>query len=175
VTHDQEEAMIMSDRICLMNEGRIEQIGTPADLYFQPRSLFAADFLGESNILDAAVAGPASGGIVGLRLAGGATVRAPAPAGLGPGDRVKVVIRPERLGLLAPAEDAPNTLDGVLRELILVGGVTKHYVALGDGTVVCATRLTTGPPSPVPAEGKVRVGWAVESTVVLPAAGAGPR
>ena len=55
VTHDQEEAMVMSDRICLMNDARIEQIGTPADLYFQPRSVFAADFLGESNLLPATV------------------------------------------------------------------------------------------------------------------------
>ena len=50
VTHDQEEAMVMSDRVCLMNEGRIEQIGSPSDLYFRPESIFAADFLGESNL-----------------------------------------------------------------------------------------------------------------------------
>jgi ABC-type Fe3+/spermidine/putrescine transport system ATPase subunit len=55
LTHDQEEAMIMSDRICLMNNSRIEQIGSPADLYFSPRSVFAADFIGESNLLDAQV------------------------------------------------------------------------------------------------------------------------
>jgi putative spermidine/putrescine transport system ATP-binding protein len=169
VTHDQEEAMIMSDRICLMNEGRIEQIGTPADLYFQPKSLFAADFLGESNILDATVMGDeGGGGVVRLRAAGGAALRAPAAVGLAPGDRVKVVVRPERLALLEPGADAANVLDGALRETILVGGVTKHYVALADGRVVCATRLTAGPPSAAPSEGKVRVGWAVESSVVLP-------
>ena len=56
VTHDQEEAMIMSDRICLMNNSRIEQIGSPAELYFSPRSVFAADFIGESNLLDGQVA-----------------------------------------------------------------------------------------------------------------------
>src|SRR5665213_2550370 len=58
VTHDQEEALAMSDRICLMNNGRIEQIGTPQDLYFRPRTIFVADFLGESNILDATVVAP---------------------------------------------------------------------------------------------------------------------
>ena len=55
VTHDQEEAMTMSDRICLMNDGRIEQLGSPAELYFRPRTLFVADFLGESNLLPARV------------------------------------------------------------------------------------------------------------------------
>src|ERR1700720_2867371 len=57
VTHDQEEAMTMSDRICLMNAGAIEQLGTPQDLYFRPRSVFVADFLGESNLLSATVRG----------------------------------------------------------------------------------------------------------------------
>src|SRR5476649_480647 len=57
VTHDQDEAMVMSDRICLMNHGKIKQIGTPADLYFRPNSVFVADFLGESNLLDAVVTG----------------------------------------------------------------------------------------------------------------------
>ena len=63
VTHDQEEAMVMSDRICLMNEGRIEQIGSPADLYFQPNSIFAADFLGESNLFAGKVIGQTETGI----------------------------------------------------------------------------------------------------------------
>src|SRR5205814_5907160 len=57
VTHDQEEAMIMSDRVCLLNNSRIDQIGSPADLYFRPRSVFAADFIGESNLLAAELAG----------------------------------------------------------------------------------------------------------------------
>jgi len=168
VTHDQEEAMIMSDRICLMNEGRIEQIGAPAELYFRPRTLFAADFLGESNILDATVAG-AEGDVLLLHGVAGATLRAAATPGLRPGDRVKLVVRPERLALLAPGDDAPNVLDGVLREVILVGGVTKYYVTLADGRAVSATRLTAGPPGAVAPVGKVRGGWSVDSTVVLPA------
>ena len=83
------------------------------------------------------------------------------------GDRVKLVVRPERLALLGPAEDAPNVLDGALREVILVGGVTKYYVTLADGRAVSATRLTAGPPGSISADGKVRVGWAIDSTVVL--------
>jgi putative spermidine/putrescine transport system ATP-binding protein len=166
VTHDQEEAMIMSDRICLMNEGRIEQVGPPADLYFRPRTVFAADFLGESNLLDATVAG-VEGDVAMLQAGAGATFRAPAAPALGPGAPVKLMVRPERLALLAPGEDAANVLDGTLREVILVGGVTKYYVTLADGRAVCATRLTAGPPGVASAEGKVRVGWAIDSGVLL--------
>ncbi len=167
VTHDQEEAMIMSDRICLMNEGRIEQIGSPGQLYFQPRTVFAADFLGESNLLDGTVTG-VDGGVASLDVGGGATLRAPAAAGLAPGQRAKLLVRPERLALLGPGEDAANVLHGALREVILVGGVTKYYVTLGDGRAVCAIRLTGGGASAPPVEGKLRVGWPVESGVLLP-------
>jgi putative spermidine/putrescine transport system ATP-binding protein len=168
VTHDQEEAMIMSDRICLMNEGRLEQIGSPGELYFRPRTPFAADFLGDSNMLEATVAG-IDGAAVVLAGVAGASLRAPAAPGVRAGDRVRLVVRPERLALLGPGEDAANVLDGVLREVILVGGVTKYYVTLGDGRTVSATRLTAGPPGPLAADAKVRVGWAVDSGVVLPA------
>jgi putative spermidine/putrescine transport system ATP-binding protein len=166
VTHDQEEAMIMSDRICLMNEGRIEQVGPPAELYFRPRTVFAADFLGESNLLDTTVAGR-EGDVAVLHAGAGATFRAPAVSTLHAGARAKLLVRPERLALLAPGEDAANVLDGTLREVILVGGVTKYYVTLADGRTVCATRLTAGPPGAPAAGGKVRVGWAVESGVLL--------
>jgi putative spermidine/putrescine transport system ATP-binding protein len=168
VTHDQEEAMIMSDRICLMNEGRIEQIGSPQDLYFRPRTVFAADFLGESNMLDATVMA-LDGEIVVLAGAGGAVLRAPAPAGIRPGERVKLIVRPERLTILRPGEDGANVLDGVLREIIRVGGVTKYYVTLGDGRTLAATRLTAGPGDALAADAGVRVSWTVESGVVLPA------
>lgn len=159
--------MIMSDRICLMNEGRIEQIGSPPDLYFRPATIFAADFLGESNMLDATVVATEGGTAI---LAGvtDAPLRAPAPPGLRPGDRVKLVVRPERLAVLRPGEEAENVLDGVLREAILVGGVTKHYVSLADGRTLAATRLTSGPAGAVGPDARVRVGWAVESGVVLP-------
>jgi len=166
VTHDQEEAMIMSDRICLMNEGRIEQVGSPQELYFRPRTRFAADFLGESNLLDATLAGRE--GAAAVLAVAGAGLRAPAPPDLPAGARVTLVVRPERIRLLGPGEDAPNVLDGVLREVILVGGMTKYYVTLGDGRTVSATQLTAGPPPAARGDAKVRVGWDVESAVVLP-------
>jgi putative spermidine/putrescine transport system ATP-binding protein len=167
VTHDQEEAMIMSDRICLMNEGRIEQVGTPSELYFHPRSVFAADFLGESNILEATVAA-VEGDTTALAGVAGATVRAPSHPGVRPGERVRFMVRPERLSVLDGGASADNMLPGTLRDVILVGGVTKYYVALADGRTVSATSLTTGPAGPATGGAAVRVGWSVASTVLLP-------
>src|SRR3569832_656521 len=89
--HAQEEAMTMSDRICLMNGGRIEQLGTPSDLYFRPRTLFVADFIGESNLLGGQVTS-ANGAQVEVTLGDGATrVQATAHSRIATGDKVSVM------------------------------------------------------------------------------------
>ena len=168
VTHDQEEAMIMSDRVCLMNDARIEQLGTPDELYFRPRTVFAADFLGESNILAATVVG-VEGAWATLRAdaADGVTVRAPAEPGLAAGERVRFMVRPENVALLGPGESADNETAAALEEAILVGGVTKHYARLPDGTTLSATSLTGGPLGAVERGAAVRLGWTRERTVIL--------
>jgi putative spermidine/putrescine transport system ATP-binding protein len=167
VTHDQEEAMAMSDRICLMNNGRIEQIGTPQALYFRPESVFAAEFLGESNILDAAVI---------AREPPLATLRGPAGLGLCassagdamPGSPVKLVVRPECLRLLGPDEPAANIAPGHIREHVFVGGVSRFFVELADGTMLSVKQLTPGEVAVARAGDAVRVGWRAEDTLVLP-------
>jgi putative spermidine/putrescine transport system ATP-binding protein len=168
VTHDQEEAMIMSDRICLMNEARIEQIGTPAELYFRPRSIFAADFLGESNLLDAVVEGEDGAGVA-LRGRTGAVMRAARDPErpVARGQAVKVMVRPEMLTLLARGAPADNVLEARLVQVIFVGGVTKYYARLTDGTQVSATGLTRGPVDGADRESVVRLGWAKDSSVIL--------
>ena len=172
VTHDQEEAMIMSDRVCLMNNSRIEQIGTPADLYFWPRSVFAADFIGESNLLDAEVAS-INGEEVTLNGAAGALLKARLDAGRSVrlGEAVKLMVRPEMLRVLQDGANADNVLDARLTDVILVGGVTKTYARLADGTLVAATGLTRGPLCDIAKDAGVRLGWAKESGVVLPQEG----
>ncbi|CAO3425490.1 ABC transporter ATP-binding protein [Azospirillum endophyticum] len=133
VTHDQEEAMTMSDRICLMNAGRIEQLGTPADLYFRPRTLFVADFLGESNILpadlrtrvgDEVEIGVGSGGVSGRALANGHD--------LPPGSPVRVMVRPQNLAVArhgALAMGAPAVgVQGRVSEVMVTGSLTKVYM-----------------------------------------------
>jgi putative spermidine/putrescine transport system ATP-binding protein len=131
VTHDQEEAMTMSDRICLMNGGAIEQLGSPADLYFRPRSVFVADFLGESNLLDAVVTG-LDGHEVGVDIEGQpcpgrATVHGGQPS---VGQKVKVMLRPQNLRVHRNGQ-ATGQLSGRVQDIMVTGSLTKLYLDLG--------------------------------------------
>ncbi len=166
VTHDQEEAMVMSDRICLMNNARIEQIGSPDDLYFRPATVFAAAFLGESNLLpgivqetgaDATVvSGPSDGSIQGLPNTGVQT-----------GDPIRFMVRPECVSVLN-GETADNMLEGTLKEVIMTGHITKYFLELPDGTELVSTQLTRGSITQIETGQKLRFGWSRERTVVLP-------
>jgi putative spermidine/putrescine transport system ATP-binding protein len=128
VTHDQEEAMTMSDRICLMNNGQIEQLGSPNDLYFRPRSLFVADFLGESNLLPARVSDIAPD-VVGVLLGeGGAPARASGNGGaFKKGQSVKVMVRPQNFAV-ARANGGNSKLVGRLTDIMVSGSLTKLYM-----------------------------------------------
>jgi putative spermidine/putrescine transport system ATP-binding protein len=178
VTHDQEEALVMSDRIAIYNEGRVEQIGTGEDLYERPISLFVADFVGESNIFRGAFRRDPYDRVEvsedrQLRVPTGASDR----VGLSPGDRAAVVIRPERMwvsqrvdGERAPATAAggpASELPGRLREIIYLGSDRKYVVDVeGGGAATIRVQagtegieLVTGP--------EVTIGWRIEDSVVV--------
>jgi putative spermidine/putrescine transport system ATP-binding protein len=144
VTHDQEEALTMSDGVAVMRQGTIEQVGTPAELYEAPANPFVADFLGDSNFLDGTVLGPAGGGRHRVRTAGGLEVLGIAAGPLAAAQPVIAAVRPEKL---APAEGVAanaNVAKGVVEELIYAGDATRYRLALGpDGalTVKLANRL----------------------------------
>ena len=174
VTHDQEEAMVMSDRICLMNDGRVEQIGTPDDLYFRPRTRFAAEFLGESNIIAGEVVG-SEGPDVLVAGPGGAMVRAVGDERLRGARHVAVMVRPERVSIHDtktpwPEAEPHNRLEGSLRQVILVGGVTKYYVTLDDGQTIVAATLTGEAKAGMTPGARIRVTWPSAAGVLLPAA-----
>jgi putative spermidine/putrescine transport system ATP-binding protein len=140
VTHDQEEAMTMSDRICLMNGGRIEQLGSPSELYFRPRTLFVADFLGESNLLEGTVE-RVEGGEVDVKLAqGGSRAHATANAPLAAGSKVRVMVRPQNITVRPGSADV-NALRGKVLDRMITGSLTKLYVESpvtgGDPLVLC--------------------------------------
>jgi len=128
VTHDQEEAMTMSDRICLMNDGMIEQLGTPDDLYFRPRTLFVADFLGESNLLPGKV-DKVSEDTLSIVLADGrVTTSATGNGGtFTVGQEVRLLLRPQNL---AVKKGAPSNgkLNARLTDIMVTGGMTKLYM-----------------------------------------------
>lgn len=166
VTHDQEEAMVMSDRICLMNDARVEQIGSPEELYFRPVSVFAADFLGESNLIDGVLKGGENGNAV-VDLGGSAPVHAVANDGLATGDKVKVMTRPEAIKILGDGETRTNEITGKVREVIVGGGATKLYVDIDGGANMQVTQLTRIASQRLDQGASVRLGWDPEATVVL--------
>jgi len=167
VTHDQDEAMTMSDRICLMHDGRIEQLGVPEELYFSPQTAFAADFLGNSNFMDAEVMGRDQD-MASLKLAGGQVIRARLKESLLQSDHVRVMVRPERLRL-GPAEPGSdcNEIRGTVFDTVLVGEVTRVYVHITADITVSATSLT-GTHAQLPALDSVQaMHWPVSDTLVF--------
>ena len=132
VTHDQEEALTMSDRIAVMDKGRVLQVGTPREVYEQPATRFVADFLGEANLLDGEAAH------AGVRVAG--TLLRMATEGRGALLRVTVCLRPERVELASSGEGLP----GVVEEAVYAGSEVKYVVRLADGQALCV-RAPAGP------------------------------
>ncbi|MBE1281729.1 MAG: ATP-binding cassette domain-containing protein [Rhodobacteraceae bacterium] len=134
VTHDQEEALVMSDRIAVFNNGRIEQIGSPRDLYEAPQTKFVADFIGETNFITGKAEAVSGQGARVRGLAGqlGTDLNEGAPAVL--------AIRPERLHVVNghAVEGDDNSLSGTVREVIYLGQSRKAIIALEDGTEVSA-------------------------------------
>lgn len=173
VTHDQQEALTMSDRICLMNGGRIEQLGAPQDIYFRPATVFAADFLGESNIYSVTVADGGDGfaAVTGAAF-GSQVLRAPMPPAR-QNAGASIMIRPERVALGPAPGPGFNTVSGEIRETIFVGGVSKFYVTLQDGTTLFGTALTSPTDRTLSPGDTVQVSWPVDATVILPAQAAG--
>jgi spermidine/putrescine transport system ATP-binding protein len=148
VTHDQEEALTMSDRIAVMQAGRILQLGTPEEIYNAPVDRFVADFIGETNFLTLSVASAPSGEALTVHLPGGATAAARLPAGFSAaaGDRVTAVIRPEQIEL---AEDAPADLTGRVEGDTFFGTDTHLHLRLEDGQgIVLRRQNRPGRPGP---------------------------
>jgi len=130
VTHDQEEALTMSDRIAVMSKGKILQVGSPRDIYDRPSERFVANFIGETNFLEGEVTGQ-SGAEVLVKLQGGATISAGYPEGSQPSGRVSVVVRPEHADLARPGAKAD--LWGKLENVVYFGTDTHYHVRLDSG------------------------------------------
>ena len=137
VTHDQEEALTMSDRVAVMNQGKILQLGTPRDIYDHPAERFVADFIGDTNFLDARVISSQERKVT-LKLEAGKEVTADLPEGFdlpGAGDSVTAVVRPEHANL---TETGAGELSGKLSNIVYVGTDTHYYVELTDGSTFVA-------------------------------------
>ncbi|WP_425450262.1 ABC transporter ATP-binding protein [Virgifigura deserti] len=131
VTHDQEEALTMSDRLAVMSNGEVQQIGGPTEVYEFPANRFVADFIGETNILEGSVEAVQDGEIL-CRLGNDVQVAVRGRADIGA--RVSLAVRPERLSL-EPAAELPGAgrLDGTVAEAIYLGNGTSYHVDIADG------------------------------------------
>ncbi|MEZ5256492.1 MAG: ABC transporter ATP-binding protein [Ilumatobacteraceae bacterium] len=134
VTHDQEEALTMSDRIAVMSQGRVEQIGSPEAIYASPASLFVAGFIGSANLLPGAVTAT-DGDTVAVQLAGGSKVRAQAMHAVpSVGDEVTVMVRPERLTPTLTDPASPDALEATVANVVFQGPSRRVLARLNDGT-----------------------------------------
>jgi spermidine/putrescine transport system ATP-binding protein len=165
VTHDQEEALSMSDRIAVMHEGRVAQCDEPEDIYEHPSGQFVAGFIGTSNLMAGVVE---DGGRV--RLANGERLEIPLPADVARGDSVHLSVRPEKIALDGDIEEGMVTLQGQIENRVYLGVSTQVTVSLGDGAQVVALDPATYRADPEdrwePGH-TVRIGWHPEYCLVL--------
>lgn len=167
VTHDQQEAMSMSDRVALMNDGRIEQIGTPRQLYFAPETEFTADFLGNSNFMDATVVKLAADATV-CRLASGQQLSAPRRDALTPGQKVRLMVRPEHIRVLEAGQSrGTNVLEAVSTDATFFGETTEIRARVSD-SLEMGIKVANDYPLPDAAKGTpIRLNWDVGQTHIF--------
>jgi putative spermidine/putrescine transport system ATP-binding protein len=132
VTHDQDEALSMSDRIAIMNHGRVIQVGTPGELYERPATVFTAGFLGKSNFLDASVS-HVQGDTLTCDVGGNRFQQRAGAAAIAPGARITLALRPEKIGLAASADEATNVnkLKTVVRTVTYLGSMLELHLDAG--------------------------------------------
>ena len=171
VTHDQEEALTMSDRIAVMNAGNVEQIGTPTEIYDRPASVFVAGFIGQANLWHGRQTGRANRDYVEVEVLG-TTLRArPGDTTIEPGGQATLMVRPERVRV---SVDAPATglaaVPATVADLTFQGPVLRLSLTADDGSPVVA-HVGAEQDLPLLRPGdRVWVGWSPDASLVLPAA-----
>jgi len=171
VTHDQEEALTMSDRIAVMNHGVVEQISDPETVYERPATTFVAGFIGVSNLMPGEVVS-ANGAGAEMRLDAGPTVRTRESGGAGSGERAHAVVRPEKL-VLEPRDSTGGdgaSVEGQVESSLYLGTATQMVVKLGDGTrmTVLVPNVDADARRELPAAGDgARLSWSDENIHIV--------
>jgi spermidine/putrescine transport system ATP-binding protein len=180
VTHDQEEALTMSDRIAVMNHGQVEQVDIPENVYERPTTTFVAGFIGVSNLMPGTVSSVGVGGRGVVRLDSGVEVEAPVD-GIAAGDRCHAVVRPEKLRIDTSEDRPPDgwpNVEGVVESSVYLGTSTQIAVRLPDevAMTVLVPNASEAERARLPGGGApVRLSWAPEHVhVVRPSANGAP-
>ncbi len=162
VTHDQEEALVMSDRIAVMNRGRIEQIGPPDELYEHPVNAFVAGFIGESNLFEGVVQGRNEDQVL-VRLSGGTEIVLTLQGELAIGESVKFCIRPEKLLFVDEENSDQNTIGGTIEQSIYVGETKRYAIRINDELSINLREMSIRTDMDRREGERVRIGWFDES------------
>jgi len=165
VTHDQEEALTLGDRIAVMHNGRIEQVGTPVDIYRCPATRFVASFIGDMNFLPGAVCGDAVGGTSPARLTAGGPVQQ-VSGHFAPGTKITACTRPENVCVNVPARAASYI--GTVRYVGFAGDCIRYVVCLDDGTEIQARESADESRSLFSIGDRVAVEWKERALRALP-------
>jgi ABC-type Fe3+/spermidine/putrescine transport system ATPase subunit len=166
VTHDQEEALVIADRIAVMRDGLVEQVDAPGVIYARPRTPFVARFIGDANFLAGRVTGPAAGPVA-VDTDAGPTVLAASEVPRRPGERVVVMVRPEKIRLARTtggAED--NTVAGEVRTIAFTGAVTSYQLVVGATTLTAALHDTAHLAGVAPGD-KLYAEWRAADALLL--------
>src|SRR5690606_4615212 len=171
VTHDQEEAMTVADRIAVMDHGRIIQVATPGEIYEQPNSRYVADFIGDVNVIEGRVASTSDRTIRMESPATGAVVEVDQVTDAQRGDPAWFAIRPEKVHICLdpPPEGAVNTVSGEVWDIAYLGDVSIYHVRLPTGTTIKATvtNRTRLVERPISWDDRVWLSWSRDGGVVL--------
>jgi spermidine/putrescine transport system ATP-binding protein len=168
VTHDQEEALTMSDRIAVMSQGRVEQVGGPKEIYEEPATAYVADFLGVSNLMEATGAGQGDGG---CKVALGEFNLVAGQGDTSTAGPTKITIRPERVGLEAQGTTGPNRIPGMVERVVYVGSILQVIVNLAPGDRIQAWIQNEGETIPWTSGTPVTVHLPSDALRVLPESG----
>ena len=164
VTHDQEEALAMSDRIAVMDSGRVEQIGTPREVYEQPATPFVADFIGSLNAIEIRV-DEVVGGYAIARLGERDRIVVPVEAGTGSGAELRIAVRPEHVEFVGSDENG-SRLAGTVADIVYLGMYTQFHVDTGAGRVV-SHRLADRSVGGAERGATVELAWDADDSYVL--------
>jgi spermidine/putrescine ABC transporter ATP-binding subunit len=169
VTHDQEEALTMSDRIAVMNEGRIEQIDTPDEIYQHPKNWFVADFIGESNFLNGTIIEVNANNSL-IEIPTNKKINSPKYEWMKAGMEVLVLLRPERLNIhLEKPIDARNLVSGTIQDDFYVGNISRYLINIPECGFILNVELRNAQETFRFRSGQdVFVSWHVNDTIIIP-------
>ena len=164
VTHDQTEALVMSDRIAVMDQGRIVQLGTPRDIYMRPATVFASRFIGQTNLIRGTIVALPGGGIA-VDPGGGARLAGVAGATVAPGGRGILSVRPEAIRVAPMVGAPPEAMAGTVREVVYLGANIRVGMEIADGQTVWAD-LRDAEAAGLEPGSRVVLSWGWESAII---------